>query len=125
MSLLSKNKPTERVNFDGGYVELQFLSKGVKDKIQTDLAALYEDLEKIQKIHNVKEGEELPKDINMDVLAKINEVEYYKLSRAIKSWSEDEPINEETVKGLDDEIFDQITSKINEMNTLNKAEIKN
>jgi hypothetical protein len=122
MSLMSKNKPTEKVNFDGGYVELQFLSKGVKDKIQTDLASLYKDLEKIQ---NIKEGKDLPEDIDLNVLSKINEVEYYKLSKAIKSWSEQEAITEETVQGLDDEVFSKLTQKINEMNALNRSELKN
>jgi hypothetical protein len=122
MSLMSKNKPTERVNFEGGFVEIQFLSKGVKDKINTDLASLYKDLEKIQ---NLKSGEELPDDVDLNVLAKINDVEYYKLSQAIKTWSEDEAITIESVKALDDDVFSEISNKVNEMNTLNKSEIKN
>lgn len=125
MSLLSKNKPTKRVNFEGGFVELQYLSKGVKDHIKSSLAGLYKHLESLN-VEDLKNSDEIPKDINMDeLLNKINEVEYYKLSKAIKSWSENVEITVEAVKELDDEVFEKISNEINQMNTLNEVERKN
>lgn len=126
MSLLSKNKPTKRVNFEGGWVELQQLSKGVKDEIRSRLAGLYKELESINS-EELRGKKELPDGVNMDeVLKKINDVEYYKLSKAIKKWSEpDLEVIEETVKELDDEIFAEISSVVDEMNTLNTIERKN
>jgi hypothetical protein len=120
--MFSKNKPTEKISFDGGWVELQHLSKGVKDEIQTRLASLVKDLDKFK---DLKEND-VPEDLDMGVIKKINEVEYYKLSKAIKSWSEkDLEITEETVQDLDGEVFTQISNKINEMNTLDQTERKN
>jgi hypothetical protein len=125
MALLSKNKPTKRIDFEGGFVVLQHLSKGVKDEIQSRLASLYKDLEKVN-IEKLKESNDIPEDFNMDVLRKVNEVQYYKLSKAIKVWSEsDLAITEEAVQELDEVIFQKISTEIDEMNTLNNTERKN
>jgi hypothetical protein len=126
MALLSRNKPTKRIEFEGGWVELQYLSKGVKDQIQSSLAGLYKELETIN-VSDLKNEENIPKDIEMDkILQKINEIEYYKLSKAIKAWSEhDVEITVETVKELDDEVFSKISDEINKMNSLNEVERKN
>lgn len=125
MPLMSKNKPTKRVPFEGGWVELQHLSKGVKSQIQINLAGLYKDLEAINK-EDLKNSDEIPEGIDMDnILNKINSVDYYKLSKAIKAWSEPEEITEDTVRELDDEIFSKIASEIDEMNQLSGDEKKN
>lgn len=124
MSLFSKNKPTKRIDFEGGFVEIQHLSKGVKDHIRSNLAGLYKDLEKLNA--EDLQGKELPQGIEMDkILNKINEVEYYKLSQAIKSWSENIEITIDTVKELNDDVFSQISKEVDEMNALNEVEKKN
>jgi hypothetical protein len=128
MALMSKNKPTKRVNFDGGFVEIQFLSKGVKAEYQNRMAALLKDLGSIDinELKKAKEDDDIPQDMNVDeVLKKVNEAEYFKLSKAIKSWSEDEEITDLTVQELDDEVFDKISNKIDEMNELSEGEEKN
>ncbi len=125
MALFSKNKPTKRVNFEGGWVELQYLSQGVKDEIQSRLAGLYKDLEKFD-VNKLKDSESIPDGINLNVIKKINEVEYYKLSKAIKAWSEsDLSISEESVQELDGDVFQKISAEINKMNTLDQEQRKN
>jgi hypothetical protein len=128
MALMSKNKPTKRIEFDGGFVELQHLSKGIKDEYQSRMAALAKELGDIdeEKIKSSKESGEIPKEFNADsVLRKVNEAEYYKLSKAIKSWSEQEEINDQTVRELDGEVFAKISSAIDEMNELRASDKKN
>lgn len=128
MPLFAKNKPTQKVEFEGGFVELQFLSKGVKNEIQSRSAALNKGMdpktiEKLQKGETV--DSELP-DALFDVVGKVNAIEYYKLAHAIKSWSDsDVEINEENIKELDEPVFNQILAKVNEMNELSQKEIKN
>jgi hypothetical protein len=122
---MSKNKPTKRIPFEGGYVELQYLSKGVLSHIQSQLAALHKDLEKISK-EDLQNSDEIPEGLDLNlILDKINKVNYYKLSKAIKAWSEPEEITEETVLELDDEIFDKINEEIDNMNELSVDEKKN
>lgn len=127
MSLMSKNKPTKRVSFDGGWVELQHLSKGIKDEYQSRMAGLVKDLGEVDlKDIDKAKKEDIPQGINLDaLLTKVNSAEYYKLSHAIKSWSEKEDINEQTVRDLDEEIFAKISKEINEMNELQQGERKN
>lgn len=128
MALMSKNKPTKRIEFDGGFVELQHLSKGIKDEYQSRMAALAKELGDIdeEKIKNSKKSGEIPKEFNADsVLRKVNEAEYYKLSKAIKSWSEQEEINDQTVRELDGEVFSKISAAIDEMNELRASDKKN
>ncbi|MDF2791308.1 MAG: hypothetical protein K0S80_4410 [Neobacillus sp.] len=124
MALFAKNKPTKKVEFDGGYVELQHLSKGVKDEIASRLAALYKGMDRAT-LEKMKDTDDLP-DNMIDAVSVVQEVEYYKLSHAIKSWSESEiKITIETVKDLDEEVFNKISKAVNEMNELNKQAEKN
>ncbi|MEE6450533.1 hypothetical protein RAH41_08180 [Gottfriedia acidiceleris] len=120
MALFAKNKPTKRVEFEGGWVELQFLSKGVKDEIASRLAPLHSELKNIE---NATE-EDVPEGV-FDVLGQINQIEYYKVAHAIKAWSEEEEITEENVKALDSEVFEKISKSINDMNELSQGDKKN
>lgn len=123
MALLAKNKPTKRVEFEGGYVELQYLSKGVKDEISSRLAALYKGMDRAT-LEKLKDSNDLP-DSMIDAVSVVQEVEYYKLSHAIKAWSEEVPPDIENVKELDEEVFNEISAAVNEMNELGKTEEKN
>lgn len=124
MALLAKNKPTKRVEFEGGYVELQYLSKGVKDEISSRLAALYKGMDRAT-LEKMKDSNDLP-DNMIDAVSVVQEVEYCKLSHAIKVWSENGvPITVETVKDLDEEVFDKISKVVNEMNELGITNEKN
>ncbi|WP_035430861.1 hypothetical protein [Bacillus sp. UNC322MFChir4.1] len=125
MSLFAKNKPTKRVDFEGGWVELQFLSKGAKDHISSQLSNMFADMdsEAIKKM-KLQNKDDIPAEM-IGVIGKVQQVEYYKLSQAIRSWSEQEEITIETVKELNDEIFDLISKEINKMNELNLTERKN
>jgi hypothetical protein len=124
MPLFAKNKPTQRENFEGGFVELQYLSKGVKDEIKARAASVYQGID-ISKLQNAKSEADIP----IEAFAKIPqlmEIEYYKLAHAIKSWSDSEtPINEDTVKEMDEEIFNQVSKKVDEMNQLKPEQEKN
>lgn len=126
MPLFAKNKPTQKVEFEGGFVEVQFLSKGVKDEIQSRLTGLYKGMDKatILKLQTGDESE-IPTEL-FEVLGAVQSIEYYKLSHAIKSWSDNEtPINEDNVKEMDEEIFNTVLKKVNEMNELSQTERKN
>jgi hypothetical protein len=127
VALFSKNKPTEKVNFEGGYVELQHLSKGVKDEYQNRMARLMKDLGAVdaKQLKGMTE-DDIPTDIDFGSLLKqVSEAEYYKLSKAIKAWSEGVEITEKTVQDIDEELFDKISSKIDEMNELKESDKKN
>jgi hypothetical protein len=130
MPLFAKNRPTERLNFEGGFVELQYLSKGVKDEIKRRSSeALASDLDpeifKKIKSGEIKDDAELPASAFGSV-GKFMQIEYYKLARAIVKWSDgDTPITEETVKELDEEIFNQISKKVDDMNSLKQVQEKN
>lgn len=125
MAMFAKDKPTKRIDFEGGFVELQYLSKGVKDQIASELSSMFAgvDSESLKKLELDKK-DEIPTAM-IGVVGKVQEVEYLKLSKAIKSWSSSEPITIETVKELDDETFNRITKEVNEMNGLSKTEEKN
>lgn len=129
MPLFAKNKPTQKVEFEGGYVELQYLSKGVKDEISRRSTEINKDLpqEVVNKLRNNPNAED--KDIPVEIfgtVGKLMEIEYYKLSHAIRSWSDsDTPITEDSVKDMDDEIFDLVSKKVDEMNALKQSEQKN
>lgn len=123
MPLFAKNKPTKRVEFEGGFVELQYLSKGVKDEIKGRVTSMYKGVD-IAKIQNAKNESDIPPEM-FDSIPKLLEIEYYKLSNAIRSWSDEAPINENTVKDLDEEIFNSILKSVNEMNELSPTEEKN
>lgn len=126
--LFAKNKPTKTVPFEGGKVELQFLSKGVKDEIQSRLAALASSLSGIDQatLEKVQKGEldSIPESM-VSLIRSIKAIEYYKLAHAIKSWSEDAEITEENVKELDEDIFNELVKTVNEMNELTPEERKN
>jgi hypothetical protein len=124
MPLFAKNKPTKKIEFEGGWVELQYLSKGVKDEIASRLASLYKGMDRAT-LERLKDTNDVP-DTMVDAVSVVQEVEYYKLSHAIKAWSEaDVPINTDTVKELDEEVFDKISAAVNEMNELSKQDKKN
>lgn len=126
MAMFSKDKPTRRVDFEGGWVELQYLSKGVKNEIASRLSSMFVgvDDETLKKL-DFNNQNEIPTAM-ISVVGKVNQVEYYKLSKAIKVWSAaDVPVTEETVSELDDEIFDLISEEVNKMNELNKQDEKN
>jgi hypothetical protein len=126
MVMFSKDKPTKKVEFEGGWVELQFLSKGVKDEITSRLTSMFVgvDNEALKKIDFDKK-DEIPTAM-IGVVGKVNEVENYTLSKAIRAWSAaDVAITEETVKDLDDEVFTMISKEANKMNELGKTEEKN
>jgi hypothetical protein len=125
LAMFSKNKPTKRIEFEGGWVELQHLSKGVKDQITSRLSASLEgmDAEALKKLD--KNSDEVPVGA-IGMVGKVQQVEYYKLSKAIIAWSAGEvAITEESVQDLDDEVFNLISAEINKMNELSKEEIKN
>jgi hypothetical protein len=124
LAMFSKDKPTKRVEFEGGWVDLQHLSKGVKDQIASRLSASLEGLDPNQLKNLDKNSDEMPAGM-IGMVGKVQQVEYYKLSQAIKAWSADTTINEETVQGLDEEVFNKISEEINKMNELSKEEIKN
>jgi hypothetical protein len=131
MSLFSKKQVAKKISIgEDSWVQIRPLSKGEKDEISNRLSSMFSDmdeesLKKIQEAENNKEKEqELPTEM-LNVLKKIQEVSYFKLSKAIKNWSEEEDITEETVKDLDDEIFDMISEEIDAMNKLSKGEEKN
>jgi hypothetical protein len=125
LAMFSKDKPTKRIEFEGGWVDLQHLSKGVKDQITSRLSSSLEgmDAEALKKLD--KNSDEVPVGA-IGMVGKVQQVEYYKLSKAIKAWSAGEvAITEESVQDLDDEVFNLISAEINKMNELSKEEIKN
>lgn len=124
MAMFSKDKPTKRVEFEGGWVDLQHLSKGVKDQIASRLSASLEGIDPKALQGLDKNSDEMPAGM-IGMVGKVQQVEYYKLSKAIKAWSADTAITEESVQELDDEVFDKISEEINKMNELSKEEIKN
>lgn len=126
MALFAKNKPTQRLDFEGGFVELQYISKGVKDEIKRRTMEVYgsidnEELKALQKSQN---DDEIPVSL-IGSAGKILEIQYYKLAHAIRSWSDNAEITEETVKELDEDIFDKISQKIDGMNALKQTDEKN
>jgi hypothetical protein len=128
MALFAKNKPKERVDFEGGFVELQYLSKGVKDEIKKRSTAFFTEIdpETFKKVQNgeITDDKDLPLS-TLNSVGALLEVEYFKLAHAIHSWSDSAPITEETVKEIDEEIFDRISKKIDEMNELTSTQRKN
>lgn len=146
MSLFAKNRPTKRIVFEGAFVVLQYLSKGIKDDLQNQLLAavkgvdpkVLDMLEKESKANKPKDDHseniiqkvptkevEFTSDIPIEIVASMNEMANYALSKAIVSWSEKEDISIETVRDLDGEIFDKLVDEINEMNNLDLATVKN
>lgn len=123
--MFAKNKPTKRVDLgEGNWVELQHLSKGQRDALQSATVNLVKDVQYVEKDgqRELKEGSNLPDDF----LQKTNEIAYQRLTYAIKSWSaEGTAITAETVGELDEEAFDKILTAVNEMNELTKEEEKN
>ncbi|KXG42878.1 hypothetical protein [Tepidibacillus decaturensis] len=122
--MFSKNKPTKRIDLpEGNWVELQYLSKGQKDILTSELAGMFKKmniqiLDKDIKMNN--------DDINENIVNKVNEVEYKKLSFAIKAWSaNDVEINEDSIKDLDEEVYEKILDEVNKMNNLTEDDVKN
>jgi hypothetical protein len=126
MALFAKNKPTKRVEFEGGWVELQHISKGVKDEVISRYTSLYKGMDRATLEKLKDDGTDVVPDSMFDAVGKVQEIDYFTLSHAIKAWSEsDVVITEETVKELDKEVFDQISEVVKEMNGLTQLEQKN
>jgi hypothetical protein len=128
VALFAKNKPTERIDFGNEYVELQFLSKGIKDQIQSQITSILKEVDpkSLSKLSNISlESGELPEEIPYDMVDKIQEIEYYKLSKAIVKWSAGDEISIESIKELDEEVFEAIKHKVDEMSKLKEQERKN
>ena len=125
---MAKNKPTKTVYFGDtkdDFVVLQHLSKGVKDSYNSQLAELSLSLKGVDAAALEKmDVNSLPESV-ATVVGKINELEYYKLTHAIKKWSEEEEVSEEAVKGLDEEVFIKLVEEVNKMNELGQTERKN
>lgn len=121
--MFSKNKPTKRVELgDGNWVELQFLSKGVKDSFKSDAADIYKGLD----LETDEEGKPKSNVIPEGMVGKVNEIQYRKVAAAIRAWSAaDVPVTVESVKELDEEAFDKIDEVVTEMNELSVKEEKN
>lgn len=124
MPMFSKDRPTKRIEFDGGWVELQHLSKGIKDQIASRLSASLEGIDPAALKNLNEKNTDMPPGM-IAMVGKVQQVEYYKLSKAIKAWSAEFAVTEESVQELDDEIFSKISDEINSMNELNKTERKN
>lgn len=125
--MFSKDKPIKRIPFDGGWVDLQHLPKGVKDQIASRLSAALEgiDPQALKKLNiNSDDNNDLPAGM-IGMVGKVQQVEYYKLSKAIKAWSSEIAISEESVQELDEEVFNKISEEINTMNELSQTERKN
>jgi hypothetical protein len=125
MAMFASDKPTKKLEFEGGFVELQYLSKGEKDQISNQLSSMFAgvDEETLKKL-DFKDKDNVPTAM-IGVVGKVQEVEYYKLSKAIKAWSSEKEITIETVKDLEEELFDKISDEITRMNELSKGETKN
>lgn len=127
--LFARDLKTEKVTFDGGWVELMPLSKGALDEYQSRLTELTSKLkgvskEQLQAIGN-KEINDIPAFM-VEVVREIKNLEYFKLSQAIKKWSETEvEITEDSIKELAVNIFDELVDKVNEMNSLTDTQRKN
>jgi hypothetical protein len=128
MALFSKNKPTKRVEFEGAWVELQYLSKGAKDSLNNQIIQACKglDINKIEQVEKARGNKKsLPEGISLDIIEKINAASYYALYKAIKTWSEPDEITVEAVKELDTPVFEKLISEVNAMNELNLGEQKN
>lgn len=136
MSLFAKNKPTKKVTFEGAWVELQYLSKGVKDELQNQLLTAVKGidpqvLDKLEKDSQKTEGAIIStKEVNtselpIELISSLNSMADYALSKAIVAWSEKEEISLETVKELDGDTFDKLVEEVNKMNNLDLATVKN
>jgi hypothetical protein len=128
MALMAKNKPTKKISFGDNnedYVVLQYISKGVKDSYNSQLAELSLSLKGVDAAALEKmDVSSLPESM-AKVIGRISELEYYKLAHAIKSWSAEEDVSEEAVKGLAEEVFNKLVQEVNKMNDLGETERKN
>lgn len=128
MALMAKNKPTKKVFFGDNNednVVLQYLSKGVKDSYNSQLAELSLSLKGVDPEALEKMDTSTLPDSMAAVVGKINELNYYKLACAIKSWTAEEEVSEEAVKALDEEVFNKLIEEVDKMNDLGQTERKN
>jgi hypothetical protein len=128
--MFAKNKPTKIVTFeDGKYsITLQHLPKGIKDDYNSRLAELSLGLKGISKevLEKIEENMDKIPDSMAAIVGKINQLEYFKLANAIREWSEKEvPITEETVKELDEDVFNELVKEVDKMNGLTVEQRKN
>jgi hypothetical protein len=122
--MFAKDRPVKRVDLPNNHwVELQSLSKGYKEAIKSDIADIFKGVEFELKNGQpeYKDGTKLPDGF----IKKLGEINDRKLAAAIKAWSSEQPINPETVQGLEEEAYNIILSKVNEMNELSTGERKN
>lgn len=124
--LFAKNKPTEKLPFGDDYVELQYLSKGVLDEIKSRSLQAFASAgpEAMKAMQSAKSDEDMPAEL-LSSVSGLMEIQHYKVSKAVVKWSSEEPINEESVKALDEDVFVQISNKVDEMNKLSSLERKN
>jgi phosphoribosylformimino-5-aminoimidazole carboxamide ribonucleotide (ProFAR) isomerase len=124
MALFAKNKPTKRIELEGGWVELQYLSKGVKDEVQNQIVQAFKDIDP-KVLQQYEKTGEMPDSLPVEIVAKVNEASYIALAHAIKAWSEKEEVTIESVKDLDEEVFNLLIEEVNKMNKLDIGEKKN
>ena len=114
---------------DGKYsITLQHLAKGIKDTYNSQVAELSLGLKGIKKedLENLEDNIDKIPDSMAKVVAKLNELEYFLLSHAIKEWSDKETaVSIDTVKELDEEVFLELIQEVNSMNGLTKQARKN
>lgn len=121
--LFAKSKGFEKVSFGDDWVELQYLSKGIMDEVKRRTLAIFGEIG-IDKIKNAKDDTDIP-DEAVNSVGPLMDIEYYKLSNAIVKWSAEAEINEQTVKDLDEEVFNKIKENVDRMNKLKAEERKN
>jgi hypothetical protein len=122
--MFAKNKPAKRIDLgENNWAELQYLSKGVKDSIQAEISSLFK--VNLKNMNTMNEADLLPEEMPEGFIDKLQEIEYRKLEKAIKTWSAKEEITVENIKELDDEPYEKISKAVNEMNGLSREEVKN
>lgn len=127
--LFAKNKTTKKIPFgDDDWVVLQYLSKGQKDELKSQLTELYAQIQGVDQdtLKKMEAGDidAVPESMR-GIVREITKVEYFKLTQAIKSWSSEDEISEENIKALDEPVFDKLVLEVNAMNELSGEERKN
>lgn len=119
--MFAKNKPTKKIDLaDNHWVELQYLSKGTKNELQSATTEIFNKFDK-----KMLDGEMEDVQFSPDFIKKVQAIEYQKLTAAIRAWSAQEPVSVEVVKELDDESYETILKEVDKMNGLSDEEEKN
>jgi hypothetical protein len=121
--MFAKNKPTKKIDLpDNHWVELQYLSKGVKDELKSSVTKIFNKFDP-KLLDGKMDNPNI--EFSPDFVQKIQDIEYLKLVKAIRNWSADEIVNTENIKALDDTSYELILKAVNEMNELSEEEEKN